>query len=266
VGIASTVPDMFRFAEMFRQDGTLDGARILSPATLALARRNWTGEKPNELYAARGRERGWDPAPAYIGLGFSLRGTAMCRHMFGTLASPGTFGNYGAGTTLFGSTRNAISRSRSFRPVSWKATPTPSASRNCRTWSFRRAIDRSKSPERRCAANRVLIGSRMGRDRSSSSTVRDRRQAGRVRRSRRALPAALRPPGERAPCPRSMDSVSETQVIAVVSAHVEPIGRLPASRVAIGGSEHQSAALASRNHVAVDFQFLDGNPSGHAGG
>jgi CubicO group peptidase (beta-lactamase class C family) len=101
VGIASTVPDMFRFAEMFRQNGTLDGARILSPATLALARRNWTGEKPNELYAARGRERGWDPAPAYIGLGFSLRGEAMCRHMFGTLASPGTFGNYGAGTTLF---------------------------------------------------------------------------------------------------------------------------------------------------------------------
>jgi CubicO group peptidase (beta-lactamase class C family) len=101
VGIASTVPDMFRFAEMFRQNGALDGARILSPATLALARRNWTGEKPNELYAARGRERGWDPAPAYIGLGFSLRGEAMCRHMFGTLASPGTFGNYGAGTTLF---------------------------------------------------------------------------------------------------------------------------------------------------------------------
>jgi CubicO group peptidase (beta-lactamase class C family) len=101
VGIASTVPDMFRFAEMFRQNGILDGARILSPATLAVARRNWTGEKPNELYAARGRERGWDPSPGYIGLGFSLRGMAMCRHMFGTLASPGTFGNYGAGTTLF---------------------------------------------------------------------------------------------------------------------------------------------------------------------
>ena len=101
VGIASTVPDMYRFAEMFRQNGTLDGARILSPATLATARRNWTGEKPNELYSARGRERGWDPVPGYIGLGFSLRGTAMCHHMFGTLASAGTFGNYGAGSTLF---------------------------------------------------------------------------------------------------------------------------------------------------------------------
>ena len=101
VGIASTVPDMFRFAEMLRQGGTLDGARILSPATLDIATRNWTGEKPNELYVERGRERGWAPAPAYIGLGFSLRGTAICHHMFGTLASPRTFGNYGAGTTLF---------------------------------------------------------------------------------------------------------------------------------------------------------------------
>jgi CubicO group peptidase (beta-lactamase class C family) len=101
VGIASTVPDMYRFAEMFRQNGTLDGARILSPAILAQARRNWTGEKPNELYTMRAKERGWGPMPAYIGLGFSLRGTAMCHHMFGTLASPGTFGNYGAGTTMF---------------------------------------------------------------------------------------------------------------------------------------------------------------------
>jgi CubicO group peptidase (beta-lactamase class C family) len=101
VGIASTVPDLFRFAEMLRQNGTLGGARILSPAMLEMARRNWTGEKPNELYALRGKERGWPPYPAYIGLGFSLRGTAMCHHMFGTLASPGTFGNYGAGTTLY---------------------------------------------------------------------------------------------------------------------------------------------------------------------
>jgi CubicO group peptidase (beta-lactamase class C family) len=101
VGIASTVPDMFRFAEMFRQDGVLDGKRLLSPATLAQARRNWTGDKPNELYTQRGKERGWAPVPAYIGLGFSLRGEGLFHTMFGTLASPGTFGNYGAGTTLF---------------------------------------------------------------------------------------------------------------------------------------------------------------------
>jgi CubicO group peptidase (beta-lactamase class C family) len=101
VGIVSTVPDMFRLAEMLRQGGTLDGARILSPAMLKLATRNHTEERPNELYTARGKERGWGPVPAYIGLGFSLRGTAVCHHMFGTLTSPGTFGNYGAGTTMF---------------------------------------------------------------------------------------------------------------------------------------------------------------------
>jgi CubicO group peptidase (beta-lactamase class C family) len=101
VGIASTVPDMFRLAEMLRRDGELDGARILSPAMLAQARRNWTGDKPNELYTARAKERGWPAVPAYIGLGFSLRGPAMIHHMFGTLASEGTFGNYGAGSTLY---------------------------------------------------------------------------------------------------------------------------------------------------------------------
>jgi CubicO group peptidase (beta-lactamase class C family) len=101
VGIVSTTPDLFRFAELFRQGGTLDGKRLISPATIELATRNWTGEMVNELYAARGREEGIEPAPAYLGLGFSLRGTALCHHMFGTLASPRSFGNYGAGTSLF---------------------------------------------------------------------------------------------------------------------------------------------------------------------
>ena len=101
VGIVSTVPDMFRLAEALRLDGALDGARILSPAMLQLARRNWTGDKPNDLYTARGKERGWGEVPGYIGLGFSLRGPALIHNMFGTLASAGTYGNYGAGTTLY---------------------------------------------------------------------------------------------------------------------------------------------------------------------
>jgi CubicO group peptidase (beta-lactamase class C family) len=101
VGAVSTVPDMFRLAEMLRRDGALDGVRILSPATLAMARRNWTGDKPNELYRVLAHQRGWEPSPAYIGLGFSLRGTAHCHHMFGTLTSAGTFGNYGAGSALY---------------------------------------------------------------------------------------------------------------------------------------------------------------------
>ncbi len=101
VGAVSTTPDMFRFAEMLRRGGALDGARILSPQTVALARRNWTGEKPNELYRMLAHKRGWEPSPAYIGLGFSLRGTAICHHQFGTLASASTFGNYGAGSALY---------------------------------------------------------------------------------------------------------------------------------------------------------------------
>lgn len=101
VGVAATVPDLFRFAEMLRNHGELDGVRLLSPATLELATRNWTGEKPNELYRPMFIERGWPPAPAYQGLGFQLRGSALCHHLFGTLASAGTFGNYGAGSTLY---------------------------------------------------------------------------------------------------------------------------------------------------------------------
>ncbi|MDR2216057.1 MAG: beta-lactamase family protein [Nevskiaceae bacterium] len=101
VGIVSTVPDMHRFAEMFRRGGELDGARMVSEAMLELACRNHTGMKVNELYAARGRSEGIEPVPAYIGLGFTVRGDTLCHHMFGTLASPNTFGNYGAGTTLF---------------------------------------------------------------------------------------------------------------------------------------------------------------------
>jgi CubicO group peptidase (beta-lactamase class C family) len=101
VGIVSTVPDMFRFAEMYRCDGTFDGVRLLSPGILELARRNHTGEKRNELYYQRGKELGLDEVPAYIGLGFMLRGEKLSHHMFGTLTSPRTYGNYGAGTTVF---------------------------------------------------------------------------------------------------------------------------------------------------------------------
>jgi CubicO group peptidase (beta-lactamase class C family) len=101
VGCVSTVPDLFRYAEMLRRGGELDGTRTLSPALIDQATINRTGEKPNELYAALGRSRGWAPYPAYIGIGFSLRGEAICHHQFGTLTSPRTFGHAGAGSTLF---------------------------------------------------------------------------------------------------------------------------------------------------------------------
>jgi CubicO group peptidase (beta-lactamase class C family) len=101
VGVVSTVPDMFRFAEMFRCGGTLDGAHLLSSGMLDLATRVHTGEKRNELYYMRGKDVGLEEVPAYIGLGFTIRGEKLAHHMFGTLTSPRTYGNYGAGTTMY---------------------------------------------------------------------------------------------------------------------------------------------------------------------
>ena len=101
VGAVCSNPDLFRFAEMLRRGGELDGARILSPAIIELATRNWTGDKPNEMYRTLAHMRGWRPFPAYMGLGFALRGEGVFHHIYGTLATPGTFGNYGAGSAMF---------------------------------------------------------------------------------------------------------------------------------------------------------------------
>jgi len=101
VGAISSVPDLFRFAEMHRRGGQLDDARILSSAIIDKATRNWTGDRPNELYKAVAINHGWVPFPAYLGLGFSMRGEGIIPHLFGTLTSPRTFGYYGSGSTLF---------------------------------------------------------------------------------------------------------------------------------------------------------------------
>jgi CubicO group peptidase (beta-lactamase class C family) len=100
VGMVSSAYDMHRFAEMLRRGGELDGARILGPTILDRATRVRTGELPNELYRTLALSRGWEPYPAYIGIGFSLRGERVCHHQFGTLTSPRSFGNHGAGSTL----------------------------------------------------------------------------------------------------------------------------------------------------------------------
>jgi CubicO group peptidase (beta-lactamase class C family) len=101
MGAASTTGDMTAFAQMLRADGVSDGNRFLSGRMLELARVNHTGDLHNEIYRAVALRSGYTPPPAYIGLGFSLRGEAICKHQFGTLTSPQTFGNYGAGSTVF---------------------------------------------------------------------------------------------------------------------------------------------------------------------
>ncbi len=101
VGCVATADDIYRFAEMLRRGGELDGKRILSPRTLAHARQNWTGTMENELYRWLALTMGGKGYPAYIGLGFSLKGEQVVPSQYGTLTSVGTFGNNGAGSTLF---------------------------------------------------------------------------------------------------------------------------------------------------------------------
>lgn len=97
----STASDYFRFAEACRLGGELDGARVLSPAVLRLATTNATGDLTNSLWDYARGMRGWPAIPAFLGLGFYLRGTGVFPHAFGQTASPGTFGGIGAGSNCF---------------------------------------------------------------------------------------------------------------------------------------------------------------------
>ncbi|MCC7413816.1 MAG: beta-lactamase family protein [Gammaproteobacteria bacterium] len=101
IGVQSTAADFFRFGEMLRRGGELDGVRLLSPLSIDLATTNQTGTMVNELWAYARESRGWSEFPAFLGLGFALRGEGIFPHHFGTLASPRTFGHAGAGATLF---------------------------------------------------------------------------------------------------------------------------------------------------------------------
>jgi CubicO group peptidase (beta-lactamase class C family) len=96
----STLSDMARFAAMLLGRGTLDETSVISPASLALATTNHTGQLPNNTLAAQREMRGWAPFPAYLGLGYFLRGTGLFPTPFGQLASSATFGGIGAGSTV----------------------------------------------------------------------------------------------------------------------------------------------------------------------
>jgi CubicO group peptidase (beta-lactamase class C family) len=100
-GYLTTIRDVHRFAEMLRRGGELDGARILSPAMIDYCARNHTGELRNILFDATGGYRGWELFPAYIGIGFFVRGERVTPGPFGVLNSPRSFGGVGAGSTAF---------------------------------------------------------------------------------------------------------------------------------------------------------------------
>jgi CubicO group peptidase (beta-lactamase class C family) len=101
VGCVSSAEDVFRFTEMLRRGGEVGGTRILSQAVLEAATTVQTGVAPNELYKMLYTAMGWAVPPASIGLGFMLRGEGIFVDPFGTLSTPRTFGNAGAGSSQF---------------------------------------------------------------------------------------------------------------------------------------------------------------------
>ncbi|HZZ48751.1 MAG TPA: serine hydrolase domain-containing protein [Pseudonocardia sp.] len=97
----TTTADFARFAEMLARGGELDGFRLLSPAMLEWATRNHTGELPNGLFDYTIDSRHWPIFPGSIGVGFFVRGDAPTHGPLPLLASPRTFGGWGAGSTCF---------------------------------------------------------------------------------------------------------------------------------------------------------------------
>ncbi len=100
-GCVTSIGDLHRFPEMLRRGGELDGVRILSPAMIEYASQNQTGELRNVLLDPFLSTRNWLPIPAYLGLGFFVRGWGIIPGPFSNLNSPRTFGGLGAGSTAF---------------------------------------------------------------------------------------------------------------------------------------------------------------------
>lgn len=96
----STVEDVARFYQLWLSGGELAGVRLLSPALVDLATRNHTGAASDRFFDLVRIPMGWDPFPAYRGLGFFVRGEMLVPTYFGTLASPRAFGHPGASSTM----------------------------------------------------------------------------------------------------------------------------------------------------------------------
>jgi CubicO group peptidase (beta-lactamase class C family) len=101
MGCVSTAYDLFRFAEMLRRGGELDGVRILSPASVKQATTIQTGMLANDYYVSLMEEKGIKPPPANIGLDFQIRGEGIGPNSMGNLTSTSTYGKFGLGGTGF---------------------------------------------------------------------------------------------------------------------------------------------------------------------
>jgi CubicO group peptidase (beta-lactamase class C family) len=100
-GGLGTAHDLFRWSEMLRRGGELDGVRMLSQSLLKFVLTNHTGDEINHIFDGMCEARSWEPFPAYLGLGFFLRGEGIFQMPFGLTASSGSYGGLGAGSTMF---------------------------------------------------------------------------------------------------------------------------------------------------------------------
>jgi CubicO group peptidase (beta-lactamase class C family) len=100
-GAVSTAYDIFRFAEMLRSNGTIDGVRVLSPAIVATATTVQTGTKTHGLFIDAAARDHVEPFPANLGLSLYIRGTGIFITNMGTMSSPNTFSGSGFGGQLF---------------------------------------------------------------------------------------------------------------------------------------------------------------------
>jgi CubicO group peptidase (beta-lactamase class C family) len=100
-GYVTTIDDLHRFAEMLRRGGELDGARILSPATIKFATQIHTGSLRNVKVDPWASYRNWETYPANMGVGFFIRGEGNTYGPFGVLNSPRAYGGVGSGCSAF---------------------------------------------------------------------------------------------------------------------------------------------------------------------
>lgn len=87
-GLKSTLDDMAKFGQMWLQNGTLNGQRIISPATVKMMTRNHNAKVPPSDWFGRVFGANW-------GLGWDLKGDKTDDHGF--LRSPNSYNHGGFG-------------------------------------------------------------------------------------------------------------------------------------------------------------------------
>lgn len=98
----STAADVLRFAETWRQRGSSNGYRLLSPALFDYARQNHTGAMSNGAWDFAREAQGRADYPANFSLmGGYVRGEGFFQNGAGYTASPETFYAVGGGTTMW---------------------------------------------------------------------------------------------------------------------------------------------------------------------